>query len=110
MSLIDEIRENAKNDSQRAWRFVETVSDDGQEWFGCGVAEETCDEFVWFDHDPEQDIPRARRIAAVPRMEAALLAAEELAGKAEAAWMRMGQTEAAAQLGEAIHSFREACK
>lgn len=108
MSLIDEIRENAKNDSPRSWRFVETVSDDGQEWFGCGVAEETCDEFVWFDHDPEQDIPRARRIAAVPSMEAALLAAEELAGAVDGLHYATGLSSL--RLTQALSAFREACK
>lgn len=79
MTLLDQIKADREAGSGRRWMFVETVSPDGQEHLGCGVAEETCEEFIWFDFDPEREIPIARRIARVPDMEAALLAAGELA-------------------------------
>lgn len=76
--LIEQIKADREVGSGRDWEFVESVSPDGQEWLGCGVAEVTCDEFVWFEFDPERDTPLARRIARVPALEEIALAAAEL--------------------------------
>ena len=56
------------------WKFCETISDDGQEWFGCGVINGDGTEFAWLDYDPEVDIPTASLIAAAPTITADLIA------------------------------------
>jgi len=50
------------------WRFIDSVSPDGQEWFGCGVAPQVGYEFVWMENDPDRDIPTCHLIAAAPEL------------------------------------------
>lgn len=77
MTLIDDIKRDREAGTPGDWSYVEAQSTDGQKWLGCGVVDENGYEFLWLQNSPEYDIPDARRIARVPRMEAALLAAEE---------------------------------
>ena len=56
-------------DVPKQWLFAETVSDDGQEWFGCGVIIDGY-EAVWLDNEAEKDTPTCRLIALAPSLAA----------------------------------------
>ncbi|MBY6005410.1 hypothetical protein KUV62_15905 [Salipiger bermudensis] len=105
MSLIDEIRENAKKGTPGPWDYhiIKKV------WrFGLtGMFSDVGDPAIVIDlHDGTAD-RTAARIAAVPRMEAALLAAEEIA---ESFAARLDGEGGTPHEYAALAAFREACK
>ena len=59
-------------DVPKQWLFAETVSDDGQEWFGCGVMIDGY-EAVWLDNEAEKDTPACRLIALAPSLAATVI-------------------------------------
>lgn len=59
------------------WDFSESLSDDGHEWYGCGVSSGTGHEFVWLEEGPETDNPTARLIALAPALAAEVLQLRE---------------------------------
>lgn len=59
-------------DVPKRWLFAETVSDDGQEWFGCGVMIDGY-ETVWVDNEAEKDTPTCRLIALAPSLAATVI-------------------------------------
>lgn len=73
-------------DVPKQWRFSETVSDDGQEWFGCGVMIDGY-EAVWLDNEAEKDTPTCRLIALAPYLAATVIEQQaEIERLLDAAW------------------------
>ncbi|MCA0846080.1 hypothetical protein [Salipiger thiooxidans] len=136
MSLMDEIRENAKNGTPGPWAHRSYWADDNyREVFGradspprVGQWASIADVSAYDDTD-EGDLAEvnARRIAAVPRMEAALLAAEKCAEALEVAYnfifdeyyqsnrddgecLPNNARKPVGEITTALAAFREACK
>lgn len=68
---LEQIKSDMEN-SPSNWRYIESVSPNGEEWFGCGVEIDGAED-VWLEGDPERDIPIACRIARVPDFERAVI-------------------------------------
>jgi len=84
------------------WAYVETESPDGQEFMGCGVLIGG-HERIWFEDEPEDDIPLARFIAAARELVPALAAERDAAvARAEAALMRWQPIDGAPKDGQEI--------
>lgn len=77
----EELRRLIADAYSQPWTFGESVSPDGQEWWGCGVTNADGHEFAWLETDPETDIPTAQLIALAPALAAEVLQLrEEVAG------------------------------
>lgn len=74
--LVKQAREAVEGTTEGPWQYVESISQDGQECYGCAVFTDGTDAFAWLEGSAEDDIPNARFIAAsrqlVPAMADAL--------------------------------------
>lgn len=104
MSLIDDIRKDREAGTPGPWVFDGVFIEDNSASLVCDLLSST--------HTDQQLNANARRIARVPEMEAALIAADELASAA-VAWMaaeEVNVSDCVYRLRRAAKAYKEATK